>query len=89
MGYAQAYLEAGRDCDAIPFLVKADAQDELNAVLLRSIETGDAFLCRAVTTATGVAPESAQWQALADAASAAGKQLYAAEAQRQADREED
>jgi hypothetical protein len=89
LGYAQAYLEAGRDCDAIPFLVKADAQDELEAILHRSIERGDAFLFRSVSTATGVAPEREQWRALAEAAVAAGKELYAAEAQRMAEREED
>jgi hypothetical protein len=89
MGYAQAYLDVGRDCDAIPFLVMADAQDELEAILRRSIENGDVFLCRAVSMATGVAPQREQWRELAQAAVTAGKERYAAEAQRLAEREED
>ena len=89
LGYAEAYLEAGRDCDAIEFLVKADEQDRLAEIQRRAIETGDAFLFRAVAAATGVAPEREQWRELARAAAAAGKERYAAEAQRQADREED
>ena len=89
LGYAEAYLAAGRDCDAIAFLVKADAQDKLEEIQRRSIENGDAFLFRAVASATGVAPEREQWRELARAAAAAGKKRYAAEAQRQADREED
>jgi hypothetical protein len=89
LSYAQAYLEEGRDCDAISFLIMADAEDELAALQRRAIENGDAFLCRAVAAATGVAPEREQWRELAAAATAAGKERYAAEAQRMADREED
>jgi hypothetical protein len=86
LGYAEAYLEAGRDNDAIAFLVKADAQEQLAAVQHRAIESGDLFLFRAAATALGVAPESAQWRELARAAAAAGKERYAEEAERQADR---
>jgi len=86
LDYAEAYLEAGRDSDAIAFLVKADAQEQLTAIQKRAIESGDLFLFRAAAAARGVAPENYQWRELARAAAAAGKQRYAAEAERQAER---
>ncbi len=87
--YAEAYLEAGRDQDAIEFLVKAEAEEELEAIRRRSIEAGDAFLLRSVSAATGVTPDREQWKQLAEAAAAAGKERYAVEALRYAERVED
>lgn len=87
--YAEAYLEAGRDQDAIEFLVKAEAEEQLEAMRRRSIETGDAFLLRTLSAATGVPPDHEQWRKLAEAATAAGKERYAAEAQRRAGRGDD
>ena len=89
LGYADAYLAVGRDWDAIEFLVKAGEHDKLAELQRRSIEAGDAFLFRAVANATGIAPEREQWRELGQAAAAAGKERYAAEAQRQLDRKED
>ncbi len=86
--YAEAYLEAGRDQDAIEFLVKAEAEEQLEAIRRRSIEAGDAFLLRSVSAATGVTPDREQWKQLAEAAAAAGKERYAAEALRLATRGE-
>lgn len=87
--YAEAYLEEGRDQDAIEFLVKAEAEEQLEAMRRRSIEAGDAFLLRMVSAATGVAADREQWKTLAEAAAAAGKERYAAEALRHAGRGED
>jgi hypothetical protein len=87
--YAEAYLEEGRDQDAIEFLIKAGAEEQLEAMRRRSIESGDAFLLRTLSVATGVAPGREQWKALAEAAAAAGKERYAEEALRHATRGED
>ncbi len=86
--YADAYLEAGRDQDAIEFLVKAEATAALEEMRARAIESGDVFLLRATARATGVSVAREEWQAVGRAASAAGKERYAAEAARQAGREE-
>lgn len=87
--YAEAYLEVGRDQDAVEFLVKAEAEEQLEAMRLRSIEAGDAFLLRTLSAATGVAPDREQWRKLAEAAAAAGKERYADEALRRAERRGD
>jgi hypothetical protein len=84
--YAEAYLAEGFDIDAIAFLVKAEATDQLNALRGRAIEAADGFLLRAVASEMGVPPKPEEWKALAEAATRAGKERYAAEALRQAER---
>ncbi len=84
--YAEAYLEEGFDVDAISFLVKAGATDQLDALRSRAIEAGDGFLFRAVASETGIPPTAEEWKALAGGAARAGKEHYAAEALRQAER---
>ena len=87
--YAEAYLEEGREQDAIEFLVKAEAKEQLVAMRRRAIDSGDAFLFRMLCVAIGSAPERGQGKELADAAAAAGKERYAADALRLATRGED
>jgi len=84
--YAEAYLAEGLEIDAVAFLVKAEATDQLDALRGRAIEAGDAFLLRAVASETGAAPKPEEWRALAEGAARAGKERYAAEALRQAER---
>ena len=84
--YAEAYLAEGLDVDAIAFLVKAEATDQLDALRARAIEAGDGFLFRAVASETGAPPTAEEWKALAGAAERAGKEHYAADALRQAER---
>jgi len=86
--YAEAYLAEGRELDAVGFLVKAEANDQLEALRARAIEAGDGFLLRAVALETGVPPKSEEWRALAEGATRAGKEHYATEALRQAERGE-
>jgi len=86
--YAEAYLAEGLDLDAIAFLVKAEATEQLDALRGRSIEAGDGFLLRAVASETGVPPKPEEWKALAEGAKRAGKDRYVAEALRQAERGE-
>ena len=87
--YAETYLEEGRVLEAIDFLSKAEADDRLAELRSAVIEQGDLFALRAVAAATGVAVERGEWIALAEAAEAAGKETYAADARQQASRGED
>jgi hypothetical protein len=86
--YAEAYLAEGFDVDAVAFLVKAEATDQLDALRARAIEAGDGFLLRTVAMETGVPTEPEEWKALAEGATRAGKERYAAEALRLAERGE-
>lgn len=89
LAIAQAYLDQGRDLEAIDFLRKAGEVDRLAELRARATAAGDAFLLRAVAAATGMPPDRAEWRALAEAAAAAGKERYALDAKRQAEREEE
>jgi hypothetical protein len=86
--YAEVYIAEGLDVDAVAFLVKAEATDQLDALRGRAIETGDAFLLRVVASETGTSPNAEEWKALAERAERAGKEHYATEALRQAERGE-
>lgn len=81
---AEAYLELGREAESIVFLAKAGASDRLREIAERAVQQGDAFLLRQACRALGEDPSPEQWRGLAEAAAALGKELYAAEAQRQA-----
>ena len=86
--YAEAYLEEGQDVDAIGFLAKAGATEQLAALRARAIESGDSFLLRSVASAMGAPAASEEWKALNEAATRAGKQRYATEALRHVERGE-
>jgi hypothetical protein len=86
---AEAYLEEDRALEAVAFLVKANARERLVALRERAVGEGEAFLLREISTALDQEADAATWRALAEAARAAGKDLYAAEASRQAARLED
>jgi len=85
---AEAYLAEERTVEALAFLVQAEAGDRLQALREQAKLAGDAFLLRQVAAAQGAPPTAEEWQALAEAARAAGKLRYAADAERQADRPE-
>lgn len=86
---AEAYLEGDRVVEALDFLRKAGESDRLAELRARAIADGDAFLLRAVAGAMDASPGPAEWRALAEAATAAGKDRYAEDASRQAERGED
>ena len=86
---AEAYLAEGRPVEAVDFLAKAEAEDLLRELRGQAVAEGDLFLLRAAARASGEPPTSAEWRALAAAAEAAGKERYAADAKRQAERGED
>ena len=85
---ADEYLEQGRDLEAAEFLQKAGAEERLAEMRERAVQSGDAFLLRGIARITGVAPGRDEWAALAEAAAAAGKDRYAEDARRQAERGE-
>jgi hypothetical protein len=80
--YAQAYLEEEQEVDAVAFLAKAGATEQLAALRARAIEAGDGFLLRVVASAMDAPARPEEWKALAEAAAHAGKQRYATEALR-------
>jgi hypothetical protein len=86
LAIAEAYLGDGRVIEALEFLRAAEAEDGLAALREETIAAGDAFTLRAIGAAMEQAPGRDEWEALASAASRAGKELYAAEARRQAER---
>jgi hypothetical protein len=86
LAIGEAYLAEGRQVEAVEFLAKAGAGERLAELRREAIAAGDFFLLRMVAGADGTPASRAEWQALAAAATAAGKPRYAAEAQRQADR---
>jgi hypothetical protein len=86
---AEAYLAEGRTIEALDFLRKAGDREQLAALRAEAVEAGDAFLLRAVAGAMREPPGREEWQRLTEAARAAGKDRYAEDAKRQAEREED
>ena len=83
---AEAYLAEGRTVEAVDFLRKANATERLTALREEALLAGDVFLLRAVAGALGSAPTLGEWERVANTAAAAGLDLYAAEARRQAER---
>jgi hydroxymethylglutaryl-CoA reductase len=86
---ADAYLEQGRAAESIVFLGKAKAFDRLRELVNSAVQQGDAFLLREASRALGEEPSSEQWRRLAESATALGKERYALEAVRQAERLEE
>jgi hypothetical protein len=86
---AEAYLGESRRLEALVFLGQAGAQERLAELRRQAIDEGDAFLLRAVANTTGEPPRREEWLELAAAAEAAGKERYAADARRQAERGEE
>jgi hypothetical protein len=89
LAVAEAYLAEGRALEAVEFLRKAGARERLALLRDEAVSAGDYFLMRAVATALEEPPGRSQWQALAEAAAAAGKERYAADARRLAARGEE
>lgn len=85
---AEAYLAEERVVEAIAFLRQGGADERLAALRASACQEGDAFLLREVARAQGRPPEAQEWRALAEAAEAAGKTLYADDARRQVGRGE-
>jgi hypothetical protein len=83
---ADAYLEEDRVEEAIVFLGKADAHERLEELLKQAVASGDVFAVQAISRAGGADLSQVQWQEVAANARAAGKEVYAETADRQAHR---
>lgn len=84
LAVADAYLEAGRATEAVAFLVKAEANERLEALIEQAVSEGDAFLLKQIADASGSDPGPARWQRAAESAESAGKLRYADMARRHA-----
>jgi len=84
LALADIYLEQGRLVEAVDFLVKAEANDRIEALKSDAVADGDAFLLKAIADATRNDPGADAWRALAEAAETHGKALYAEMARRHA-----
>jgi hypothetical protein len=82
LALAEAYLAAGQRFDALAFLAKAGAPDRLRSLRAEAVAEGDVFLVREIGALLGEEADAATWSAVAEAAAAAGKERYAAEARR-------
>ncbi len=80
IAYGKIYLEAGNVNDAIDFFAKAKAEDELKALLSRTIEEGDVFLFQKIHKLLESSPSNEQWERLGEAALKLGKLEFAAKA---------
>lgn len=80
--YADAYLEAGQEIDAIDFLAKAGDTGRLAALQDAAVERGDVFLMRAASRGLGDEPSVERWTELAEAARSAGRMRDAESAAR-------
>jgi hypothetical protein len=89
LGIAEAYLAEGRSEEAVDFLRLAGARERLGELRREAVSSGDAFLFRSVVRALDEAPERDEWSRLAEAARSLGRERYAEQAQRQAERGED
>jgi hypothetical protein len=82
LALGEAYLEQEREVEAVDFLARAGATDALASLRDQAAARGDVFLIRIVCRALQEEPSSAFWEAVAGAASAAGRQHDAETAQR-------
>ncbi|MBC8188507.1 MAG: hypothetical protein H8E78_09945 [Proteobacteria bacterium] len=86
LALAKAYLEEGREVEAVDFLAAADAvadggaeaKEEARSALLGlqevALERGDVFLMRVASGALGEETSQKNWQALAEAAKNLGRE---------------
>jgi hypothetical protein len=79
---ADAYLEAGREIEAIEFFARAGAEEPLRALQGAAIGRGDVFLMKMASAALDEEPTSETWQTLQRAATAAGRERDAEMASR-------
>jgi hypothetical protein len=76
---AKAYLEEGREVEAVDFfaVARAASNEEACAALIvlrdEALERGDVFLMRISSAALDEEPSQSTWQSLADAATRAGR----------------
>lgn len=85
---AELYLAEGRNWEAIAFFAKAGDRESLAALRETATATGDTFLVREVTRALRDEVPAELWRRVAQAALERGKERFAAQATRLAERAE-
>lgn len=80
--YGEAYLEAGREVEAVDFLARGEATEALVSLRTAAADRGDVFLVRVVSGAIGDEPGPELWTRVAEAAAAAGREADADTARR-------
>ena len=80
--FGEAYLEAGREVEAIDFLARAEAGEAIAGLREEALTRGDVFLMRSVARALGEEPDPATWTRLAEAAARNGRERDAETARR-------
>ena len=78
--YARAYEEADKLDEALQFYAEAADRPGLERVRAKAIETGDAFILKAVARAMPELVAEGDWKSLIARAEALGKELYAEQA---------
>lgn len=86
LALAEAYLEEGRDQEAVAFLARAGATERLETLFETAVLAGDAFLVRQAAEGLDREVPAATWSRVETRARELGKDRYAAEAKRQAAR---
>lgn len=84
LAVADAYIAEGRICEAVTFLAKAGDRGRLEALRDEAVAAGDPFLLRRACEALREEPGAERWRAVAAAARAAGREVQARDAERQA-----
>lgn len=85
---AELYLAEGRDWEAIAFLAKAGDRERLAALRETAASAGDTFLVREVTRVLRDEVPAQTWRRVAQIATERGKERFAAQATRLAERSE-
>jgi len=89
LSIADAYQADGRHFEALQFLVKAGADDRIEALADEAVGAGDAFLLKQVADAQRSDPGPERWAQLAAVADECGLERYAEMARRHARSSED
>jgi hypothetical protein len=89
LAIAEAYLADERRTEAVVFLGKAGAEQQLQELAEVAVEAGDVFLLTEVSRARGREPEPATWERLEASARRVGKDQFAEAAHRRAARSDD
>lgn len=70
---AKAYLDEGREIEAIDFFAKAEDRDALMKIQEVAVERGDVFLMKAASEGLGEEASTARWEELARRAGELGR----------------
>lgn len=71
---AEAYLEAGREIEAIEFFARAQVDEPLRSLQATAIERGDVFLMKSASEALKEEPAAGTWRTLEESARREGRE---------------